>query len=207
VVKVCEHNNMLLTALRSFRQFPRILLSRFFTAPEVPKSATELAKASTIKAAPRQAPTTIVADRRAKKTTADVSHQVSAPAPVAQSLPEAPKTVDISPSDSSASTVSSEGIATPPSGETLNSGADTVADKALLLIAQETALEVSDLEDAAEFANLGIDSLMSLVLTEKLRSNLNVKVNGSLFLDYPVSAWSDQQTCGVSSLTSSIDYW
>lgn len=83
---------------------------------------------------------------------------------------------------------SSEGVATPPSGDTQPSGARTIADKALMLIAQETALEVSALEDAAEFSNLGIDSLMSLVLTEKLRSDLNVKVNGSLFLDYPVSS-------------------
>ncbi|KAK4894384.1 hypothetical protein LTR49_028400 [Elasticomyces elasticus] len=73
---------------------------------------------------------------------------------------------------SSLSTVSSsEGIMTPPSG------AITVADRALMLIAQETALDVSDLEDSAEFANLGID--------KKLRGELDVKVNGSLFLDYP----------------------
>jgi monodictyphenone polyketide synthase len=40
------------------------------------------------------------------------------------------------------------------------------------------------MEDGARFANLCIDSLMSLVITEKLRSELDVKVSESLFLDY-----------------------
>ena len=57
--------------------------------------------------------------------------------------------------------------------------------KALMIIANEAALEVSDLEDDACFANLGVDSLMSLVIAEKLRTELDVKVGGSLFLDYP----------------------
>jgi acyl carrier protein len=40
------------------------------------------------------------------------------------------------------------------------------------------------MEDDAHFANLGIDSLMSLVIAEKFRTELDVKVGGSLFLDY-----------------------
>ncbi|KAK1919831.1 hypothetical protein P3342_002124 [Pyrenophora teres f. teres] len=58
-------------------------------------------------------------------------------------------------------------------------------DKALDIIANETAIDLADLEDDADFANLGIDSLMSLVLVEKFQKELDVKVNGSLFLDYP----------------------
>lgn len=183
----------LLTATHSFRTFPRILLNRFFTAPEVSKGPAEPAKISTIKTASKQAQASIVVDRRPKITTAENSHPVPVSAPVARNLLEASSPSD-SPPASSASTVSSEDIATPPSGEPEPSGAPSIADKALMLIAQETALDVSNLEDAAEFANIGIDSLMSLVLTEKLRSNLNVKVNGSLFLDYPVSAQLDIQT-------------
>lgn len=74
--------------------------------------------------------------------------------------------------------------------------ADSTTAKALALIAKEAGLDVSDLEDDAEFANLGIDSLMSLVISEKLKSELEVKVGGSLFLDYPtigdLKNWLDE---------------
>lgn len=60
-----------------------------------------------------------------------------------------------------------------------------ITERALLLISKETAVDLEDLQDEADFASLGIDSLMSLVLAEKFQHELNVKVNGSLFLDYP----------------------
>jgi len=53
------------------------------------------------------------------------------------------------------------------------------------LIAEETALELADLHDEASFAELGVDSLMSLVISEKFREDLGVIVSGSLFLEYP----------------------
>jgi monodictyphenone polyketide synthase len=62
---------------------------------------------------------------------------------------------------------------------------DSVAAKAMALIARETALELSDLKDESSFANLGVDSLMSLVISEKFREELGVTVSGSLFLEYP----------------------
>ena len=63
---------------------------------------------------------------------------------------------------------------------------DSITAKALMLIAKEAGLDISELEDDASFANLGIDSLMSLVIAEKFRTELDVKVGGSLFLDYPM---------------------
>lgn len=63
--------------------------------------------------------------------------------------------------------------------------ADSVASKALLLIANEAGLDLTDLEDDASFSDLGVDSLMSLVIVEKFKIELDVKVGGSLFLDYP----------------------
>jgi acyl carrier protein len=56
--------------------------------------------------------------------------------------------------------------------------------QALELIAKEAGLEVSDLRGDVGFADLGVDSLMSLVIAEKFQE-LGVKVGGSLFLDYP----------------------
>lgn len=57
--------------------------------------------------------------------------------------------------------------------------------KTLMLIAKEAAGEIFDLEDDACSVNLGVDSLVSLVIAEQLRKELNVKVGGSLFLDFP----------------------
>lgn len=55
----------------------------------------------------------------------------------------------------------------------------------MTLLAAEAGLEFLDPHDDANFANLGVDSLMSLVLAEKLRDELNITVSGSLFLEYP----------------------
>ncbi|AEO66245.1 polyketide synthase [Thermothielavioides terrestris NRRL 8126] len=71
--------------------------------------------------------------------------------------------------------------AAPAPGESSNS----TAAKALALVARETALDAAELRDEASFANLGVDSLMSLVLAEKFREELGVVMSGSLFLEYP----------------------
>lgn len=63
------------------------------------------------------------------------------------------------------------------------SGSITI--KALLLITKEAALEISNLEDDANVAELGVGSLISLIVAEGIRTELNIKVGGSLFLNYP----------------------
>ncbi|EAQ85350.1 hypothetical protein CHGG_09364 [Chaetomium globosum CBS 148.51] len=62
---------------------------------------------------------------------------------------------------------------------------NSIATKTMALLAAEAGLEASDLDDDASFANLGVDSLMSLVIAEKLREQLGITVNGSLFMEYP----------------------
>ncbi|KAG6305243.1 putative secondary metabolism biosynthetic enzyme [Claviceps purpurea] len=47
------------------------------------------------------------------------------------------------------------------------------------------ALNLSQLGDDALCGELGIDSLMSLVIAEKFKIELDVKVGGSLWLAYP----------------------
>ncbi|KAL4995984.1 hypothetical protein BDV10DRAFT_202678 [Aspergillus recurvatus] len=61
----------------------------------------------------------------------------------------------------------------------------STAAKALMLVAKEAGMDVAELVDGASFANLGVDSLMSLVIAEKFREELGVTVTGSLFLEYP----------------------
>jgi monodictyphenone polyketide synthase len=156
-----------------FRRFPRILLNRFFTAPQPSKgTAGQQTKAAPIEnkpAASKPAPP-----------------KVEAP-PVVQEI-----SVDTKEEDTQSSGSDSDDHDTPSvSSENTSAtsidvpASDSTFGKALVLIANETGIDSSELTDDAEFANLGIDSLMSLVLSEKFQKELNVKVNGSLFLDYP----------------------
>lgn len=61
----------------------------------------------------------------------------------------------------------------------------TITTKALGIIASELGIPVDELADSIEFANLGVDSLMSLSITGRMREELEVEVQSSLFTDYP----------------------
>ena len=63
---------------------------------------------------------------------------------------------------------------------------NSLVQRALSIIADETGLEISDLHEEIEFADLGIDSLMSLVLAQKFRSGIGVEVRDSLFIEFPL---------------------
>ncbi|KAK4169877.1 putative beta-ketoacyl synthase domain-containing protein [Cladorrhinum sp. PSN259] len=65
------------------------------------------------------------------------------------------------------------------------------------LIAQETGLDLEDLRSDTLFADVGVDSLMSLTLADKLQAELGVPVKASLFLECPavgdLEAWLMKQ--------------
>lgn len=172
-----------------FRRFPRILLNRFFSAPEAPKGGAQPTKSTP--APQRPAASTVQhaskpsAPKAAKPQASGAPH-ASKQVAVDHAQEEQSSSAETSHSETSslaastsASSVSLAGLATP------SAESNGITGKALALISRETAIEVSELVDDAEFADLGIDSLMSLVLAEKFQNELNVKVNGSLFLDYP----------------------
>ena len=65
-------------------------------------------------------------------------------------------------------------------------GAENQQVKACLaLIAEETGLDLDDLTGEAAFADLGVDSLMSLALSAKIRAALGIEVQASIFLECP----------------------
>ncbi len=142
-----------------FRKYPRILLSRFFSAPDNSK-APPVATASSLK--PTAAKATATAPQAAPKP---APTPAPAPAPLASVSAAAP----------------------PPAPETAISTvmeSDTTTAKAIQIIATEAALDLADLTDDASVAGLGVDSLMSLVIAEKFREQLGVVVSGSLFLEF-----------------------
>lgn len=141
-----------------FRRYPRILLSRFFSPPDKMASLESKPNKASAPLAPAPAPAQAKPSVSVpKETPTRREHVVNTPAPAAETA--AP------PVESAAA-------------------ADSITAKAIMLIANEAGLELSDMEDDASFAGLGVDSLMSLVIAEKFRTELGVKVGGSLFLDY-----------------------
>lgn len=145
-----------------FRRYPRILLSRFFSPPDKMAAAEGKPKAAL------PAPAPVPAAPKVAKVEAPQPANPPAAAP-------APQKVEPTPAPAEAPKPAAESA--PP--------ADSITAKALALIAAEAALDVADLEDDAEFSSLGVDSLMSLVISEKFRTELDVKVGGSLFIDFP----------------------
>ncbi|KAK8867287.1 type I iterative polyketide synthase [Apiospora arundinis] len=148
-----------------FRQFPRLLMSRFFSpdkgghvpAPSQPEVVPAPAPAAQVPAAPAPAAVPV---------------SIPAPAPA----PGPPATAHV-PMPQAASTSEDD------------SG---LRGKIFAMIAAETGLDRSDLHPNTQFANVGVDSLMSLVLAEKFKANLGIDIKSSLFLECP----SIDEFCG-----------
>ncbi|KAK4168184.1 hypothetical protein QBC43DRAFT_309829 [Cladorrhinum sp. PSN259] len=149
-----------------FHKYPRILLSRFFSAPDD-------SKAPPVAKAPAKAP-------------------ASTPAPAPVAAPAAPAPVAAAPAPTPAAAPAPAAAA--PAAPVAD--ADSTTSKAINIVAAEAGLDLEELVDEASFAELGIDSLMSLVIAEKFRDELGVVVSGSLFLEYPtigdLRAWLDE---------------
>ena len=59
-----------------------------------------------------------------------------------------------------------------------------LAERAFDIIAEELAVDHSELLDDVQWADLGVESLMSLIISDKLREALKLEVRSSLFTDY-----------------------
>ena len=51
------------------------------------------------------------------------------------------------------------------------------------MVAEELAVDVGQLTDEAQVADLGLDSLMSLVLSQRLREELGLEIRDAFFLE------------------------
>ena len=60
-----------------------------------------------------------------------------------------------------------------------------LATKALSIFAEEIGLSAAELAPSNDFADLGVDSLLTLTITSRLREELEMQVPSSLFIDYP----------------------
>lgn len=64
------------------------------------------------------------------------------------------------------------------------SGGPNIAARALEIVAEEIGLAASDLAPNTIFADLGVDSLLSLTIASRLRETLDLDVPSSLFIDH-----------------------
>ncbi|XPT01936.1 Non-reducing polyketide synthase PKS8-1 [Ascochyta lentis] len=154
-----------------FHSYPRILLDRFFSPPD--KALTAGGTTKKVSAVQTQAPISAKSTTTAPGASAvggGVAKSAASPAPAPAPAP----VLVVLPSSAPSTNIQPAAPA-----------AETTTTKALELIAAEGGMEVSDLEDESSFADLGVDSLLSLVISEKFRTELGVQVGGSLFLDYP----------------------
>ena len=171
-----------------FRCYPRILLNRFFSPPD--KIAAMEGKP---KAAASHAP--IPAPLAPERDLAISRYESGPGGENKQSKPLPTNLLTTAPAPPMDAKPAATDAAVRDSVESAATSGSTTA-KALMLIAKEAGLNISDLEDDASFVNLGVDSLMSLVIAEKFRTELDVKVGGSLFVDYPsikdLRSWLDE---------------
>jgi iterative type I PKS product template protein len=72
--------------------------------------------------------------------------------------------------------------------ELLNNGHSGNVDftRALQIISEESGVELADLDDDANLADCGVDSLLSLIIASRFRNELDLELeNESLFLEHP----------------------
>ena len=60
----------------------------------------------------------------------------------------------------------------------------SITSQVMKIIAEETEVDASELVDAAAFENLGVDSLLSLTISAKLREDLDLEISPNLFTDH-----------------------
>ena len=61
----------------------------------------------------------------------------------------------------------------------------SVTSQVLDIIASEVGISVDELADGIDFANMGVDSLMSLSISGRIREELEIDTPSSVFVDYP----------------------
>lgn len=153
-----------------FRRYPRVLLNRFFSPPDVKHGSTAT-----------------IAPRAKAATSSAVLKSVAATKVVVTEIIMEDEKQSLEPSVQTY-TQGSVHVPNPTSKvapvEAALPAADSTATKAMALLADESGLDPADLTDEANFMHLGVDSLMSLVIAERFRDELGVVVNGSLFLEY-----------------------
>ncbi|KAJ5714339.1 Non-reducing polyketide synthase vrtA [Penicillium malachiteum] len=189
-----------------FRRVPRLLMDRFFSPTSsspgtdalAPPPQVKVTEATILPFRQEKPRNTARADVNANKVFAPVVPEPLTPL-VEMTVPQRGHTDYMSATKLIQGGTSSIGSTTPDTATLAESVTTTdsgLVSQCLDIIATETSLDRADLTPEATFVQLGIDSPMSLVLSEKFRSELGMEIKSSLFLEYPtigeMKGWLEQ---------------
>ena len=183
-----------------FSRVPRILMDQFFSPPDAKKAVKHASGAKS------DARTSTKAEAHgsetkpaAQKESVSSSHEpintaiTTSKAVTPQNASPVKTKVEATPRDIPTTVVQEKVVTKVEAAVVEESGA--VAD-VLQLVSQETGLDREELTDERTFLEIGVDSLMSLVLSEKLRNELGLEVKSSLFIECPTvgefKGWLEQ---------------
>jgi asperthecin polyketide synthase len=166
-----------------FRKIPRVLMAHLFSggpkASYSPKSASEKkSSANSQSNGPTKSSKSIHTLHK------PVAGRASEPPQSSPINKTAPKPSPVPPPEQISKVTPPLDVSTPrqDSGE---KQMPEVVVNCLALVARETGISVTDFTDDASFNEMGIDSLMSLVLSEKMLREIGVEVKSSTFLECP----------------------
>ncbi|MCJ1465252.1 hypothetical protein MMC07_003868 [Pseudocyphellaria aurata] len=117
-----------------------------------------------------------LADNSAALSSSPASMKKSKPTDMLRTLPQK----RVKPAKHSKSSIRSHQA----SGKAKEKRSSKVATAALKIISSEADIDPSELLDECAFANLGVDSLLSLQIAGKFREDLDIDVPSSVFVDY-----------------------
>ncbi|KAL9086392.1 MAG: hypothetical protein Q9165_007178 [Trypethelium subeluteriae] len=150
-----------------FRQWPRVMLNRFFRPPDAPAKT-----APKVSAEPKPIPRAVPALTPPSPTRS--SDELGSSPVIVPQIDQDVQTIATTSSNQSAS--SSDGSRA--DARTTDNTA-----RALTLVAEELAVDIGLLTDEAQISDLGLDSLMSLVMSQRLREELGIEIRDSFFLE------------------------
>jgi naphtho-gamma-pyrone polyketide synthase len=85
-----------------------------------------------------------------------------------------------------------------------------ISTRILSIISEKAGVDLKDLGPSADFADYGIDSLLSLNITGRMKEELGLDLPSSVFADYPtvkeLTAFVDAGNAPASSSASSSDF-
>ena len=149
-----------------FRQWPRVMLNRFFKPPDaLRKTAMKVsAKSETLPNSVR-----ICTPPSPTQTSDDSSLEAT--------VPHTDQDVE------NGGAMSPNEIALLLGNSSVNTQATGIVSRALEIVAEELAVDIGMLTDETQIADLGLDSLMSLVLSQRLRDELGIEIRDAFFLE------------------------
>ena len=175
-----------------FRQWPRLMLNRFFrpagSAPPAPTKKKRPAAPSPLPSASslqeKSMATAVAAMTTARRPASAITPPRSGPTSKSGSSPNITSQLDYNlPTPGGSSPLNGPTEMTDSDSGDEEADGDDIASRAIVLLAEELAVDIGLLTDECFILDIGLDSLMSLVISQKLRENLGIEIRDAFFLE------------------------